>query len=268
MINIKIVILGHFPHSTAIKKIKKWKSSLFKITDISAISIISDSDGMYWEYSDDNMDKQIPQRGEEDILVAITNVPIQNNYYARRFSNNRVCISYHEIAQILEYHNIPKENLVLRILYSFALVYKYYGNSIPTMSKVSNLSHDETRGCLFDMNGFKTDIIYSTHKPQVCEVCIHKHTNNPIASNRIERNLIDSVQKELKKINKGLYYQMIDITKKYPIYSLFISFLTAIVIGIFSSYIYDKIKESYLSTSTNEAKQKDSSNNSINQKSR
>ena len=246
MINVKLVILGHFPYAMEIKKVKNWKSEVFRITEIAECDIIGNSDGPNWEFLDVNIEQQLPARGAEDIIVAVTNVPIEDNYYARRFSNNRGCISYHGMTEILSYNNIPLENLLLRMLYSVSLVYKHYGNRIPTMTEDIRFTHDETRGCLFDMDGIRTDIIYSTHNPQLCGACIHNLCNNSEVANRIEYYLIDTVQKELKRINKGLFYKITDFIKKHPIYSIIISSVTAVILSILgsivSSFIYDQIK--------------------------
>lgn len=246
MVNIKLAILGHFPHMSDIEKIKSWKSVLFKIVEVNKYNIVGDSDGLYWEFLDENVERQLPPRGNADVLIAVTNVPIEANYFARRFTDNRVCISYNGMTEILNYNNIPLENLLLRVLYSVSFVYRRYGNRVPLMTEKTNFSHDETRGCVFDMNGIKTDIIYSTYKPQLCASCIQALTNNRVAANRVENNLIDKVQKELLKINKGLYFQIADFIKQHPIYSIIISALTAIILGavgsVIASFIYEKIK--------------------------
>jgi hypothetical protein len=245
-VKIKLTILGHFPHSFNINKVKNWQSELFEITEVDRHNIVGDSDGPNWEFLDPNVENQLPVRGNADVLIAFTNVPIQNNYFARRFSDNRVCVSYNSMTEILSYNDIPLENLLLRVLYSVSFVFRRYGNRMPLMTEPTNFSHDETRGCIFDMDGIKTDIIYSTYKPQLCSSCIHALTNNPIANNRIANNLIDKVQLELKKIDKGLYYQIADWIKKNPIWAITISSLTAIMLGtigsIVASFIYEKIK--------------------------
>ena len=246
MVTIKLAIWGHFPHKSEIEKIKNWKSDLFRITTINYYNIVGDSDGPNWEFLDETVEDQLPPRGDADVLVAVTNVPIQDNYFARRFSDYRVCVSYSGMTEILNYNNIPQRNLLLRILYSVSLVYKRFGDRIPLMTEITNFTHDETRGCIFDMDGIKTDIIYSTHKPQLCGACIHDLTNNPIAANRIEVDLINKIQLELKKINKGLYYQITDFIKRYPVWSIVISSITAILLGtvgsILASFIYECIK--------------------------
>ena len=114
-----------------------------------------------------NIEKQLPQRDNADLLLAVTNVPLQDSYFARRFTDNRICMTYNSMTEILKLDNIPLENLMLRVLYSISFVYKRYGNRIPSMTEQTNFTHDETRGCIFDMNGNKTDVIYSLNKPQI-----------------------------------------------------------------------------------------------------
>lgn len=245
-VQIRLAILGHFPHSLDISKVKRWSSELFEILDVDRHNIVGDSDGPFWEFLDQNVEQQLPARGKADVLIAFTNVAIQDNYFARRFSDNRVCVSYNGMTEILNYNDIPLENLLLRVLYSVSFVYRRYGNRLPEMSEQTNFTHDETRGCIFDMDGIKSDVIYSTYKPQLCSSCIHSLTNNPIAANRISNNLIDTVQKELKKLNKGLYYQIADWIKGNPIWAIIISSASAIILGtigsIIASFIYEKIK--------------------------
>jgi len=234
-IKIKIVLLGHVPYSLRFDKIKEWDSKLFKVVDIGSYNITSGADLPSWAFSDNNIEKQLPVREMEDILLAITNVPIENNYYLRRFSNNRVCLTYKGITEILLFNNIPLENLVLRTLYSTSFVYKRYGNRIPQMSENIRYTHDETKGCIFDMNGVKTDVVYSLDRPQLCHSCVEILRSNEI--NRIDINIINNAQKELRKIRKAKYYQTFDWIKKRPIWALIISIIGAVCLGTISSVI-------------------------------
>lgn len=237
-VKIKIAFLGHLPHSLNEKKIEKWKSALFEIMGtIGKYTLKTDSNGPNWEYTDEVIQEQLPQRRDADILLVVTNVPIQDNYFARRFTDNRVCITYNEMAKILKDDNIPLENLILRVLYSVSFLYKRYDDRIPLMSENTNFTHDETRGCIFDMDGIKTDTIYSTNQPQICHSCVESLTLS-----RVEKNLIDSVQKELKKIKKGLYYQIADFVKTKPIISFVITLFMAFIINLSSNFAYDLIK--------------------------
>ena len=89
------------------------KSDLFEITgEISAFNIDGDSDGSEWEFLDRNIEAQLPNRDGADILLAVTYVPLQDKYFVRRFSDNRVCMTYYVMADILKFDNIPLENLL------------------------------------------------------------------------------------------------------------------------------------------------------------
>ncbi len=237
-VKIKLAFLGHLPHRIDTTKILSWKSDLFEIIPpIDRYTITEDSDLNNWQYSDDNIEQHLPVQFDGDILIAVTRVPIEENYYARRYPGNRACLSYHEMTEILNSDNIPLENLILRILYVASFVFRRYGNRIPLMHEDTNFSHDETRECIFDMNGIKTDVIYSLNRPHLCSACVETLT-----SCRIEKNLIEKVQKELKGIKKGLYYEITDFIKRYPVWTLVISSIAAIAIGLITSFLYDLIK--------------------------
>jgi len=235
-VKIRIIILGHIPFAIDINKIIKWKSNLFEIINqIQTYTIVTHADGQNWDFLDSNIENLLPSRVDEDIVFAVTNVPLQNNYYARRFTDNRVCMTYNEMSEILKFDNIPLENLLLRILYSFAFVYKRYGNRIPPMNENVTFTHDETRGCIFDMNGIKTDVIYSLNRPQLCDFCINQMKEQKV--HRIDKELICKVQNELNKINKGVYHQLKDLVKEEPILAIILSSFVGIVLGIISSLI-------------------------------
>lgn len=241
-VKIKIVFLGHLPHAVDIDKVKKWKSDLFEIIpSISTYNIVGDSDGESWEFLDENIESQLPNRDGSDVLLAFTNVPLQHHYFARRFTDNRVCMTYNTMVEILKDDNIPLENLLVRVLYSVAFVYKRFGNRIPLMTEITGFTHDETRGCIFDMNGIKTDAIYSLNKPQLCHSCVETLTSNN--QTRIEKELVNIVQTELKNLKKTLYYRITDFIKRKPILALFISAFLAIVIGTLGSLIATGIWE-------------------------
>ncbi|PIF71269.1 hypothetical protein [Flavobacterium sp. 2] len=238
---ITIVFLGQIPIKIDKTTISKWSSKHFEIENVLNVPITTNADGEDWDYSDDNIKNLLPEVYSGDFLLAITHIPLEDNYYARRFDNNRICATFYEIADFLKVSNIPFENLVYRLLYSYFLIYKRYGDRIPKRSETTNFTHDETRGCLFDMNGIKSDIIYSTNKPQLCNKCIDKLKNEGI-----EESVLNEIQRELKKIDKDLYYKILDFIQENPIWAIIISSLTAILLGIIgsvlASFIYEIIK--------------------------
>ncbi|MBL7867894.1 MAG: hypothetical protein JNM71_07715 [Flavobacterium lindanitolerans] len=238
---ITIAFLGEIPIKLDKQIISKRVSNFFIIDKIVNIPITSNADGQNWDYSDDNINGLLPINYSGDFLLTITHVPLEDNYYARRFSNNRICATLYEIADILKVSNIPIENLIYRLLYSYLLIYKRYGNRIPQQNEITNFTHDETRKCLFDMNGIKSDVIYSTNKPQLCSECLIR-----LKKDGITENDLNQIQKELKKINKVLYYRILDFIQQNPIWTIIISSITAIILGVIgsviASFVYEAIK--------------------------
>jgi hypothetical protein len=241
-IRITVVTIGHMPPEFNKGKIENWHSDIFEITGkIENYSLDSNSDGEYWEYSDVVMSRQIPRTFDGDFLIAIANVPLELNWYARRLSENRAVITFHEMKDILVDFNIPIENLVHRCLYAYSLVFKRNSNRMPTHSELTGFTHDETKGCLFDMTGIKTEIIYSCHKPKICAQCVEQ-----IKSDRVSSETIDMVANEIQAIQKNLFYRITDFIKKKPVWTLVISAVSAIVLGaigsVIASFVYEILK--------------------------
>ena len=232
-VRIKLVTIGYLPHDFRIEKIKNWKSETFQLVgNIENFSLRTNSDGEHWEFSDSLIKEQLPNTSDVDFVIALVNVPIENNWYSRRISKNQIVITFHEIRDILRDSNIPLENVVLRLLYSYSLVYRQYGNRIPTVDEAVDFTHDETRGCIFDMNGIKTDLSFSCDKPQICDECQERLRKNSVSNDVIEQS-----KKEILKIRKEFYYRILDFVKKHPVWALIISSSYALILNIIASII-------------------------------
>jgi len=239
---ITVATIGHMPAEFNKQKLKEWNSSIFEVVDeIENYSLSCESDGYGWEFTDTALEKVLPTKFNGDFLVSIVNVPIEANWYSRRLTSNRVVFSFHEIKDILSLSNIPLANVIYRLFYAYTLLYKRSGNRIPTNAEHTNFTHDETRGCLFDMNGIKTDVVYSCHKPILCSSCVER-----LRQEKVSNETIEKCQSEIHGIQKDLFYLMADFIKQHPVWSLVISGLTAIILGaagsVVGSYIYEAIK--------------------------
>ena len=224
------------------QKIKGWDSSVFEIVDeIESYSLTCDSDGLDWEFTDEALENVLPKNFNGEFLIAIVNVPIELNWYSRRLSANRVVFSFHEIKEILRFSNIPLENVICRLLYAYTLLYKRSGNRIPENAEHTNFTHDETRGCLFDMNGIKTDVVYSCHNPVICPDCVGR-----LKREKVSDETIAKCHSEIRRIRKVLFHRITDFIKQHPLWSLAISAVTAIILGatgsVLGSYVYEAIK--------------------------
>jgi len=238
-IKISIATFGYMPAGFDQKKIETWKSKVFSINGtIQSYALPGNSDGENWTFTDNKLDNSSQQEFDGDFLIAIVNVPLERNWYTRRLSKNRIFFTFHEIKEILSFSNIPLENVIYRILYVYTLLYLRNNRIIPLGSDPTDFTHDDTRGCLFDMNGYKRDIIYSCHHPIICPDCAER-SRKELVSNEV----LELVRKEIKKIKKPLFFRVKDYVQKHPIWSLFFSAIIAIILGSIGSYIATVIYE-------------------------
>jgi hypothetical protein len=241
-IKIKLITIGHLPLHLDLKTVSSWKSEVFElIGDIENFALRCDSDIESWGFSDALLKAQLPTNNPAEFLIAIANVPIQDNWYSRRLGDNQIVFTFSEIKDFLALKNIPLENAILRVLYAYSLLYRRSGNKIPGFGEAPGFTHDETRGCLFDMNGVKADLVESTNKPVVCVECEERLRNE-----RVSIQMIKTVQKEIRKIRKHLYYRISDFVKVNPALALAISSGFAVFLGVtgslIASFIYDALK--------------------------
>lgn len=239
---IKLAVLGRLPAGFDPSDLLRWKSSVLEVDpSVESFQLNDDAQGRNWEYSDQQLEKYFPNQIDGGFLIILVNVKLENNWYVRRLSKNRLLFTFHELDQILKFHDIPLRNVALRVLYAASLIYRRYGNRIPPATEQTNYAHDETRGCLFDINASKLDIVHSCHEPIICEYCVAQ-----LKRAQVSNEVINSTQSEIQKIRKPLFHRMSDFVRSYPVWSIMISLGTALVVGIVASilaaYIYDALK--------------------------
>lgn len=241
-VKIELVTIGHLPLHLNLKVVTSWKSEVFELVgEVENYALRCDSDSVGWVFSDALLKAQLPAHSGADFLVAIVNVPIEDNWYSRRLGGNQIVFTFSQIKDYLAWENIPQENAILRVLYAYTLLYRRAGNRIPGFGEAPSFTHDETRGCLFDMNGIKSDLVESCSMPIVCGECEERLRNE-----RVSNQMIKTVQKEIRRIQKHLYYRAFDFVRDRPVIALIISSFFAILLGIagslIASSIYDAIK--------------------------
>ena len=237
MLNIKVITVGHVPRFNK-KKIEKWKSKLFKINgNIEDHTLPSNSDGCNWEFTDENLKTNIPNNKIEfGFTIAIVNCSLEQDYYSRIINDNLVVISFYPIQQILEDQNIPLENVVLRLIYAYCLGYLSSNEQISKSISIRNFTHDETKGCLYDMAGIVRDIVPSCHNPIICSDCLEK-----MKKNRVSIDKLNIAQNEIKKIKKELFYNLIDISKKHRVASFIIITIITSILSYIITFIFNII---------------------------
>jgi hypothetical protein len=230
---IQLAVLGRPPPDFSVQELLAWESSVFEISpDIGSYELNEDAEGADWEYTDDQLEKYLSNKIKGDFLVILVSVKLQFNWYVRRLTKNRVLLTFYELDQILRFHRIPLKNVALRALYVATLIFQRYGHRIPPASEPTNYAHDETRGCLFDMNASKSDVVRSCHEPIICDYCIAQ-----LKQAQLSNELIRTVQSEIRKIRKPLFHQLAEFVQLHPVWSLMISLATALLVGVLSSVL-------------------------------
>ncbi len=231
-LKIKLIKLGHFQSELLFHKIRKWKSDIFCIVDVEDLAQLPNAGGNEWVYDDEELESVILHDANCDVTVGIINKPLEDGYYVRRLGNNKCVITLDEMSVILEFYRLPLENFVIRNLYLLACVYYSSKNQIP--KSPYGIAHDDTRGCLFDMNANKLDIRHSMHKPRLCDECRAR-----LKSQQMPANFLSIMDRELRRLKKPTYELLADFVKTRPILSGIIGMMLALFIAFLGNYLYD-----------------------------
>lgn len=240
MLNVKLIIIGHSDRVVNFDLIKKYKSKFFKILDIERINNLPspEKDDGYLDivYTKAEIQKVMNDIQFDGLCVAIMNYQFDDNFYMHRVGTNKVCISIYGLENILNDKTISIENFIIKNTYEIFIFYKIVKN-LTDNNEVYEFIHNDTRGCLFDLNGDKRDIVYNTEKPIICDECKGK-----ISKKSIPKNFLEDIQKELLKIDKPFIKKIENFISKYPLFSVLVTFLFSTFINLFSNWLWEIIK--------------------------
>lgn len=232
-VKIKIIALGYFPFEFNTKKIECWKSKLFdingnivKLKDIRKLTAEQDN-----FYPDDYLIERINEINlagdDSDFIFVISNIKLKDDWFSRILDKNKVIMSYYTILDTLRNNNIPIENAVITLLYTYALLYRKFQNRIPTQEDEKKFLHTDRRGCIFDLSPSSNDIIYTCISPIICDECREE------LKKTIDNNIIPSINKELRKIKKSPVNRIASIIKWHPTISALFTLTLPISLTIF-----------------------------------
>lgn len=237
LLKIKIYVYGPLPFSLNLDKLKKWKSSIFQVTDIQTIN---EEDRIYTDKPQINIDQQniselirttiidkfnfIKHDQLTDMILIISYVDLGNDWFLYSLKDsgidNAFILSFVNIYEVLCENNIPLENIVISSLYTYSLVF-VNENGLPTQEREREIMHLDTRGCLFDFTNNISDVKFYANLPVICLHC--------------QKELIDSKQlnikqinKELKKIRKSFFYRLYEDIKRNIITYLILTSLSSV----------------------------------------
>jgi hypothetical protein len=236
-INIEIIELGNLKGFIDLKKIMRWKSRIFEIRGIRSIGHLPKPRGeniyLDCEYSDSEI-AEIIGVSSGCVRIGIINTSFSDNFYVHGIDENTAVISIKIPEEILRNKSIPLENFIIKTIYELLTLFLEFGNAFAV--DAYSVPHQDTRGCLFDLNGDLYDIIYNTEKPRICEECISR-----IKEKNMPDGFLELLTAELKRIRKNSLLRIELFIKAYPFLSLLITVLLTIALNLLSSWLYSKL---------------------------
>lgn len=234
-IKVTIIKFGYIDHLIEVSKLKKWKSDLFEIVDIESVGYLPNCDiedgYLDQKYAPEQLNKFISCPNSSDFAIAIMQYRFCDNFYMHRINGNSVGISLHGISEILERDNISIENFIIKQIYEVYALKSLFGNT--PSEDVYKAIHQDTRGCLFDQNGYRSDIQYNTEKPIICDSC-----KGLFKSKQVNTETLQILEKELKRIDKALLLKFERFVRKQPLISLILSASLALSLSILANLIF------------------------------
>jgi hypothetical protein len=234
-IKISLVLLGNLKYPVDVAQLEGWNSDVLCVQHRAAVGHLPDADGDDWEYTDQQLLGVLGAEQESDLTLGLISLPLENNYYMRRLSDRVAVLSLYQMAEIVRYSGFSLEQYVLRNAYELAVLFIGNGKLIP--SNYETWAHDEVRGCVFDMNSNKSDIIFSMDAPALCAAC-----RTRLSSKQVPADLIPALERELARIRKPLYLRMTDWVKEHPIFALTITAVSGIALNLIASIIFERAK--------------------------
>ena len=238
-ISVKLIMIGHIEKIIDFDLIQKHSSKFFAIEELHRICDlpVPTRDDGYLDvvYSAEEMKNILSNITHDGLCIGVMNYKYDDNFYMHRIDDNKVCISVAGLEEILKRKDISLENFILKNIYEIYIFYKVLGSTLS--DKVYDFVHDDTRGCLFDLNGDKSDIIYNTEKPIICNECQSKINKQAIPS-----DFINQLESELKKITKPMFKSLELFIRKYPLLSISATIMFSTTINILSSYLWKLIE--------------------------
>jgi hypothetical protein len=234
-ITISLVLLGNLKYPLNVAHLENWNSDVVRFQHRAAVGHLPDADGDDWEYTDQQLLGVLGAEQESDFTLGLISLPLENNYYMRRLSDRVAVLSLHQMAEIVRYSGFSLEQYVLRNAYELAVLFAGNGKLIPHDYEI--WAHDEIRGCLFDMNANKSDIIFSLDRPTICAAC-----RTRLSSKQVPADLLSTLDRELLRIRKALYLRMTEWVKEHPIIAIVITAASGIALNLIASIIFEIAK--------------------------
>jgi len=236
-VRITVAKIGSLKHPVDLRSIERRPSKIMQISHRASIPLLGDAEGGDWSYTDEQLRRVVQHRADAgDVTLGLINAPLEDNYYLRRLDEHTVVLSLFEMAEIVRRENYTVEAFVVRIAYSLTAMFAATGH-VDWASQNERWTHDDIRGCLFDMCSNKSDIVFSMHKPVLCSAC-----RTQAERHQLDPQFLPRLDGELRKLRKTTYYRIGDLVKAYPIAALVITAGSGLALNILASIVFEILK--------------------------
>ena len=135
-------------------------SDVFRINNVSEIplEIIQDEE---WENLKSRLLKLVEENATVDCAtLCFVNFPFEDRYFRKSLRKNIAVITFSQTREIYKEAGFLIEKFIIRHLYKSAIRYLLNGDN---RNKTVKLSHEQTRGCLYDFCRHKQDVVLSAN---------------------------------------------------------------------------------------------------------
>jgi hypothetical protein len=238
MIDVEIVKLGHIDNKVDLSEVKKHRSRLYRVSSITCRPNLPEPEHDRLTIVEALTDDQIASiMGAEGsaIRIGIIDYYLEGNYYVRILGDKTVVVSIKVVKDVLPFYGVSIETFIIKSIYEIITIFHEVNNGDP--SNAYSIPHTETRGCLFDMNGEVTDVIYNTETPIICSECRAR-----LERKELPQGYLSILQKELATLKKPILKRLEIFVRRYPLVSLLMSFLFSVFINILSNCLFSIMK--------------------------
>ncbi len=236
LITITLVVQESMKHAFDLDSIQRWKSKVFKITRTQEIRSLPNMMGVPTGYPDSQLQQIFTAAPDSDLTVVIIGAALQDNFFARIPVRNLVVLSLFEMVDILEREHFTIESYITVCIYWMVLCYVECGRKL-TLERALPLHHDEARGCLYDFDQNKVEIVRALDRPKLCADCLAR-----LGRAQIDLKFKSALFKELFRIRKRRYFRILDWAKRNPIKALLLTTVWAILLNLAANVLYDSCK--------------------------
>jgi hypothetical protein len=222
MANIKLVLLGDTYPLDADKLVKLAnRFSTFKVVkrplEIVNPSILNDPQipMLISTFKENNDIQNIPLEGANFTVLVIAR-PLEGNFFSIPISEKLIVVSIFDIDNLNLHEGITPEMFLCRFLLGFSTVFQAYGG---LTKEGAELFQKNSRGCLFDQCLIKPEVVKFFRNPSLSDEA------KTILNRKVDKNFIDDVKKDIKKLEIGMYYKLRDWFKENPILAIVITFI-------------------------------------------